>query len=265
MPYAENQGVKVYYDTYGECSPPIVFLHPFSTNGGIWYYQTYPFAKTNKVVVIDHRGHGRSDKPQSGYAIQQHAQDVVAVLDALNIPKAVLVGNSIGGMIAMQVSLDAPGRVIGNLILSSGTGLGEGIPPEAAEAFQKDYIGAFGGLLEGAVSARSKREKPEIVDVMKSHFQVQANFPKHVFDSATTDPNGVFGWNIKDKLGAITQPTLIIAGAEDMATPVAANQYLADHIPGAEIRVVPDIGHFYQLERPSEFNEALRGFLRKVA
>src|SRR5271163_2736722 len=118
MPYADNKGTKVFYDTYGQ-GTPIVFLHPWTTNGYIWYYQVFPFARTNQVIVVDHRGHGRSDKPKSGYSIQEHASDVAAVLDAAKVDKAVLVGNSIGGMIAMQFTLDHPDRVIGNLILSS--------------------------------------------------------------------------------------------------------------------------------------------------
>ncbi len=260
MPYTDNRGVKVYYDSYGE-GVPIVFLHPWTTNGGIWYFQAFPFARTNQVIVIDHRGHGRSDKPKSGYSIEEHTADVLAVLDAAKVRRAVFVGNSIGGMMVMQLNLDHPDRVIGNLILSSGTGLGEGMPPEAGEAFQKDYEGAFGGLLEGAVSAKTKRERPEILEVMRGHYLVPTNFPKHVFDSAMADPNGVFGWNIKDRLSSIRKPTLVIAGEDDQATPVAANKLLADNIPGAKLRVVKDVGHFYQLERPAEFNAALREFL----
>ena len=260
MPFAENRGVKVYYDSYGE-GVPIVFLHPWTTNGGIWYFQTFAFARTNRVIVVDHRGHGRSDKPKSGYSIQEHASDVVAVMDAAKVDKAVLVGNSIGGMMVMQVNLDHPQRVLGNLILSSGTGLGEGMPPEAGEAFAKDYEGAFGALLEGTVSAKTKRERPEILEAMRGHYLVGTNFPRHVFDSAMGDANGVFGWNIKAKLGSIKAPTLILAGAEDQATPVAANQLLADGIPGAKIRVIPDVGHFYQLEQPMAFNAALREFV----
>ena len=264
MPYADNAGVKVYYDSYGE-GVPIVFLHPWTTNGGIWYFQTFRFALTNRVIVVDHRGHGRSDKPQSGYSIQAHASDVVAVLDAANVRKAILVGNSIGGMIVMQLNLDHPDRVIGNLILSSGTGIGEGMPQEAADAFKTNYEAAFGGLLEGAVSAKSKRDHPEVVDVMKAQYLVPSNFPRYVFDSSFADPNGVFNWNIKDRLASIRKPTLVIAGAEDQATPVAANQLLADSIPGATLRIIKDVGHFYQLERPVEFNEALREFVTRVS
>src|SRR5262245_61425087 len=165
MPYVKRGGVNVYYESYGK-GFPIVFLHPFSTNGYIWYFQTFTFARTNQCVVIDERGHGRSDKPQQGYAIKEMATDVVAVLDDLKINKALFVGNSIGGMILMQLNLDNPDRVAGNAIISSGTNLSAGMPPEVMTAFQKDLAGAFSGLIEGAVSAKTKRERPEIVELM---------------------------------------------------------------------------------------------------
>ena len=261
MPYADSAGVKVFYDSYGQ-GLPIVFLHPWSTNGYIWYFQIFPFARTNQVVVIDHRGHGRSDKPRTGYSIQEHARDVAAVLDALRIERAVLVGNSIGGMIAMQFNLDYPDKVIGNVIVSSGTAMAEGMPKDAMAAFKRDFEGTFSTLLEGTVSAKTKRERPEILAVMKAHCLVPSNFPRHVFDSSVADPNGVFNWNIKTRLSAIQKPTVVFAGEEDQATPVAANKFLADHIPGAKLNVIKDVGHFYQLEKTLEFNAALTEFVR---
>lgn len=263
MPYVNRNGVNIYYETYGK-GFPVVFLHPFSTNGSIWTFQTYAFAQTNQCIVIDERGHGRSDKPQQGYAIKEMAADVVAVLDTLNIKKAVFVGNSIGGMITMQLNLDAPDRVAGNVIVSSGTNLGAGMPPEAAQAFQKDLVGAFGGLIEGALAAKSKRERPELFAMLKGQFVAQENFPHHVFFAAAGDPNGVFNWNISDRLKDIKKPTLVLAGEEDQATPVAANKFLADNIPGAQLKVLKDVGHFYEVERPADFNVELQQFLKQV-
>lgn len=263
MPYVNRNGVNIYYETYGK-GFPIVFLHPFTTNGSIWTFQTYSFARANQCVVIDERGHGRSDKPQQGYAIKEMAADVVAVLNALQIAKAVFVGNSIGGMITMQLNLDAPDRVVGNVIVSSGTNVGAGMPPEAAQAFQNDLIGAFSGLIENALSAKSKREKPELADMLKGQFIVDDNFPKHVFHAAAGDPNGVFNWNIADRLQDIKKPTLVLAGEEDQATPVAANKFLADNIPSAQLKLLKDVGHFYEVERPNDFNSDLQQFLKQV-
>ena len=263
MPYVNRNGVNIYYETYGR-GFPIVFLHPFSTNGSIWTFQTYAFAQTNQCVAIDERGHGRSDKPQQGYAIKEMAADVIAVLDALKIDKAVFVGNSIGGMITMQVNLDAPDRVAGNVIVSSGTNMAANMSPEAAQAFQNDLIGAFSGLIDGALSAKSKREKPELADMLKGQFIVDDNFPKHVFSSAGGDPNGVFNWNISDRLKDIKKPTLVLAGEEDQATPVASNKFLADNIPNAQLKVLKDVGHFYEVENPADFNKDLQQFLKQV-
>ena len=165
----------------------------------------------------------------------------------------------------MQVNLDAPDRVLGNLILSSGTNLAAGMPPEVGEAFQKDWRGAFGGLLDGALSEKSKKNKPELMDLLRGYYMVDENFTEEVFVGSSSDPSGVFAWNISATIGNITKPTLVIAGVEDQATPVEANQFLSDNIPGAELKIVEDVGHFYQLERPSDFNDDLRGFLSKLS
>ncbi|MEM7466678.1 MAG: alpha/beta hydrolase, partial [Pseudomonadota bacterium] len=176
MPTVNREGVNIYYESFGSGGPAIVFLHPWTTNRYIWFNQVLAFARDHQCIVMDHRGHGMSDKPESGYAISEMAADVVAVLDALSIDKAVLVGNSIGGMIVMQTNLDAPDRVIGNLILSSGTNIGADTPPEVAEAMQKDWQGVFSGLLEGAVAAESKANKPEISAYLDGCFRVADNF-----------------------------------------------------------------------------------------
>ncbi len=264
MPHVNRDGVNVYYESFGQ-GVPIVFLHPFSTNRYIWSNQLLEFARTNRCIVTDHRGHGLSDKPTSGYGISEMAADLVAILDDAGVDKAVFVGNSIGGMIAMQTNLLAPGRVLGNLILSSGTNLGADTPPEAGEAIQADWRAFFSGLLEAAVSAKSRKEKPEIQAFMEGCFRVEENFTEGVFFGSLTDPEGVFNWNISDQLKDIKAPTMIIAGEEDGATPVAANQFLADNIPSADIKIYKDVAHFCQLEKPAEFNADLRNFLAKVA
>lgn len=264
MPHIQREGVKVYYESFGS-GTPIVFLHPWSTNRYIWANQLTAFARNHQCIVMDHRGHGMSDKPATGYAMSEMAADVIAVLDELGIDKTVLVGNSIGGMITMQVNLDAPERVIGNLILSSGTNIGADTPPEVAEAMQKDWRGVFSALLESAISAESKRDKPEISAWMDGCFRVEENFTEAVFFASLQDPNGVFAWNISDRLKDISKPTLIIAGKQDGATTPEQNQFLADNIPNAEIKIYDHIAHFCQLEDPKLFNEELTNFLSKVA
>lgn len=263
MPHITRNGVKVFYESFG-AGPALVFLHPWSTNRYIWAFQVMDFARTHRCIVVDHRGHGQSDKPAAGYAITEMAADVNAILDDARVDSAILVGNSIGGMIAMQTSLDFPARVRGNLILSSGTNIGASAPPEMAEAMQKDWRGVFGGLMDAAIAAKSKAERPEIGTYMQGCYSTASNFTEGVFFASVADPGGVFGWNISDRLKDIRQPTLIIAGEEDGATTVEQNQFLADRIPNAQIKVYKNVGHFCQLERPLDFNADLRAFIAKV-
>ena len=260
MPHINRNGVKVYYESFGS-GTPIVFLHPWSTNRFIWAFQLMAFSRTHQCIAVDHRGHGQSDKPDGGYAITEMAADVNAILDDVGADKAVLVGNSIGGMVAMQTCLDYPERVIGALVLSSGTNMGADAPPEMAEAMQADWRAMFSGLLDAAVSEKTKAEKPEIGVFMEGCFRVEDNFNEQVFFTSVADPGGVFNWNATDTLKNIKQPVLILAGEEDGATSVEQNQFLADNIPGSEIKVFKDVGHFLQLEQPMTFNAELQGFL----
>jgi pimeloyl-ACP methyl ester carboxylesterase len=155
-------------------------------------------------------------------------------------------------------------RVLANVIVSSGTNLAAGMPDAAKVAFQKDPIGAMGALLAGAFSAKSKREKPELPELMRANFAVEDNFPRHTCLAAITDPGGAFNWNISDELKNIRKPTLVLAGEDDQSTPVVVNKFLADHIPGAQLRVIKDVGHFCQLESPAMFNHELAQFVKQV-
>ncbi len=265
MPHINRDGVNVYYESLGEGAPALVFLHPWSTNRYIWAGQLPIFARNHQCILVDHRGHGQSDKPEGGYGIDEMGADVVAILDDAGIDRAVLVGNSIGGMTALQMSLDAPDRVIGNLILSSGTNIGADTPPEVQEAMQKDWRAVFSGLLDAAVSPKSKKDKPEILAFMEGCFRTETNFTEGVFWSSAADPMGVFNWNISDRLKDITQPTMIIAGEDDGATTPEQNKFLADNIPNAKLKMYKDVGHFCQLEQPSNFNADLEAFIASVS
>ena len=130
---------------------------------------------------------------------------------------------------------------------------------------QKDWRAVFSGLLDSAVSAKSKADRPEIQAFMEGCFRTETNFTEGVFWASMADPNGVFNWNISDRLKDISQPTLVIAGEEDGATPPELNKFLAKNIPNAELKMYKDVGHFCQLEKPTSFNADLKAFLARVA
>ncbi len=209
MPHINRNGIRIYYESHGQ-GPPIVLLHPLTTNRYIWTNQIFTFAREHQVIVIDHRGHGLSDKPSSGYAITEMAADLIAVLDEAGVAKAVLL------------------------------------------------------VLEGGTSTATKEHRKEVCDFLSSVYRIPDNFTRAVFLASIDDANGFFHWNICDQLKDIHQPTLVLEGAEDRAIPPGSCKLLADKIPGAELKIIPEVGHYYPIEEPSKFNDDLRAFLGRL-
>jgi pimeloyl-ACP methyl ester carboxylesterase len=260
MPNAERESVRIFYESFGE-GTPIVFLHPLSMNRYAWVHQVFAFARSHRVVVLDHRGHGLSDAPAVGYSIREMALDVLAVLDQAGIDEAVLVGNSAGAMIATQIALDAPQRVRAMMLVSCATHLAPRIPAEVLHAYDVRFEAAFDYMTQGATSAKTKRERPEVTAFLADVYRAKGNFSREVFLSCIRDPDGVFNWNVTERLREACQPALVVAGQEDQAMPLDATRALAEGLPRATFRIAPDVGHYYPLERPSEFNDDLRNFL----
>jgi pimeloyl-ACP methyl ester carboxylesterase len=111
-----------------------------------------------------------------------------------------------------------------------------------------------------AHSRTPKADRPEVGAFLADAYRVHDNFSYAVFLSCILDPNGVFNWNVSDRLKDIRQPVLVIAGQEDQTIPLGAIRSLAQGMR-AEFKVVDDVGHYYQLERPSDFNADLHAFL----
>ena len=260
MPVIRHAGVGIHYECHG-AGTALVFLHAGSTNSSLWLFQALTFARSYQVVLIDHRGHGQSDKPHEPYGIPTHAGDVAAVLDTLGIESAVFIGNSIGGMTALQFNLDHPARVLGNVLLSTGTGLGRDMTAEVRAAMLGNFLTAFDAMMEGTVSARTRRERPELLPMLKAFHQVPSNYPEHSFAASFGALDGPFDWDIAARLHEILAPTLVLAGSEDQLIPPAVSATLAAAIPGAVYREIEQVGHFFQLEQPLAFNAELAGFL----
>jgi pimeloyl-ACP methyl ester carboxylesterase len=163
MPHVERDGVEIFYESFGQ-GTPIVFLHPLSLNRYAWVHQMFAFARTHRVVVVDHRGHGLSGKPPGGHSIREMGLDGRAVLDHAEIDKAILIGNSAGSMVAVQTALDAPERVLAMMLVSCATNLAPSVPGEVLRAYDARFEAAFDYMIQGSISATTRRERPEIAE-----------------------------------------------------------------------------------------------------
>jgi pimeloyl-ACP methyl ester carboxylesterase len=94
--------------------------------------------------------------------------------------------------------------------------------------------------------------------------RVDDNFSSAVFQACLSDTDGVFNWDITDRLSEIRQPVLVLAGHEDGALPLDAVRRLGAGLPHAALEIIPDVGHYFPIERPAGFNDALSSFLRRL-
>ena len=117
MPKAAVNGINMYYEVHGK-GVPLVMIQGFAGNHQAWFFQTPVFKKYYKVIIFDNRGIGKTDKSSEPYTIRTMAEDVIGLMDYLGIDKAHILGLSLGGMVAQEIAISYPERVI-KLVLGS--------------------------------------------------------------------------------------------------------------------------------------------------
>jgi len=250
--------VDLHYTVDGpEDGPVLVLGSSLGTTGGLWQPQLAALAERHRVVRYDHRGHGASPQPVGPYTMDDLGGDVLALLDRLELAKASLGGISLGGMTAMWVAAHAPDRVDRLALLCTSARLG---PPEMwAERAAAVRTGGMAAIAD-AVFARWLT--PSFVE---RHNGVAA----WVWRMLTSSPaegyaaccEAIGGMDLFPVLGGVTAPTLVIAGAEDPATPAEHAERIAAAIPDARVEIVPDAAHLANVNAPEAVTDLLTRFL----
>jgi len=255
MPTVRVRDIDLYYEQYGQGSP-IIFSHAFLDDCSVWKAQTDILAKNHKVILYDHRGHGKSDKPRGDYSVQTLADDLNGLVLALNLDRVSLVGNSIGDMTILTLALDHPNRV-SRLVLVCTT---------ARLVIQLPVVGSIMAglcsLVPYGVFARTvqrlKLNRPSQV-AMNQALERAMQVPRH---TAYTCWGGLLtNYDIRRRVSEIGVPTLIVAGEKDKSVPASMSRSLHRAIKGSRLEVIPDCGHVPMVEKPEEFNKTLTGFL----
>ena len=211
------------------------------------------------AISIDMRGHGRSSTSKDGYAIEKQAEDVAKILSSLEIERTILIGNSMGSMIALQFCLDFMDRVHSLILSSVASNLNKYFPfDNCREGWEKDYERFFSQKL--VYSKRTRAERPELIEC---HKQVTLKMSRGAVIDCASDPKGVFFWDISKKLHKIKVPVLLIYGLEDVITPSEANKEVAKNLEDIEVIAFEDVGHAPMLGAPDKFNETVLNFIVK--
>jgi 3-oxoadipate enol-lactonase len=243
---------------------PVVLLHGYPFNRSLWNEQVSALGNSYRVITPDLRGLGESDASQGPATMNRMARDVAALLDHLEISRAVVGGLSMGGYVALAFYKEFPSRVR-SLILADTRA-----PADTEEGKQTRHQQAEKALAEGmagiADSMLPKLLTPETVSK-------RPDLVKRVRDMMLkTKPEGAAGALLgmaerEDQTALLSQiscPTLILVGREDPITPVADSEKMHREIAGSRLVVIENAAHVSNLERTDQFNEELMRFLHVI-
>jgi pimeloyl-ACP methyl ester carboxylesterase len=265
MPETARGNLKLYYEAHGE-GEPLVLIRGLGSNADHWYAQAPVLSGHWQVIVFDNRGIARSRDPGGAFTIADMASDTVALMDDLGIPEAHVLGLSMGGMIAQELAVSHPGRVRSLILAATHCGGAQAIKPS------EEVAGAIGRVAsENSEQARlaslpvffAPRTLNEKQQVIQDYAAVSMRHPAGP-EILTRQMAAIARHDTCGRLSRITAPTLVITGAEDVLVPPGNARILADRIPGAELRVIPECGHQVLIEAPEASNQAIIEFLQQV-
>jgi 3-oxoadipate enol-lactonase len=246
-------------------APTIVLLHSLLCDGGMWRGQVAPLRALGRVVVLDGPGHGKSEVPPP-FTLEDHARTLVEAFDALDIPRALIVGLSWGGMLAMRIALTHPSRLAAMVLLDTsadGTLLRERIEYRAMCALAR-RVGLPPALVRKKIvplmfAAGTRESAPELVD---EFVRTLGGLPREGVTLAVKAVS-IDRPSILERLREVNLPTLVGYGAEDVATPPDHSRRIAGRIAGSEVVPFARAGHLSALEAPSVVNAAIVPFVRE--
>ncbi len=263
----EVNGIKLAYSDAGEGAPVILLVHGFPLNRSMWDLQLGVLRSIGRVIVPDLRGFGASEAGPAGpLTMDQHADDLAALLDVLEVREPVIYcGLSMGGYVGFAVWRRHPDKVRAFALMDTRA------TPDTAEA-------RANRLRIAEEAERTNGPAPAIENMMPRLFapavrretvlaqRVEAmmagSSPRAVADgqrglAARPDSTPI--------LSSIDVPTLVVVGEQDVLTPFDESEHMARSIPGAALELVPLAGHMSNMENPDVVNQLLRDFVSRVA
>jgi len=266
MPYVRStDGCRIHYEVTGRRSaPPVLLIQGLGMDKHGWIMQRLAFSWKYRVIALDNRGAGRSDKPLGDYDLYQMAQDSVAVLDDLGIERAHVVGASMGGAIAQIVGVMFPDRVRSLSLVCTAcrnSPWRRELLSGWADAARDEGVGTMASrAARWVIGPRSFRRVVPVLGWLGplGFGRSGEAFASQVAAILAADHT------LSEQLGTITVPTIVIVGNQDILTPRGESEELADRIPTAELVVISGAAHGIMIEHASTFNRVLGDFLHRA-
>ena len=270
--FVEVNALNVHYKTYGQGEPTFILLHGFGASVFSWREVVEPLAQYGTVIAYDRPAFGLTERPlewegESPYGPQAQVDIAIGLMDKLDVEKAVLVGNSAGGTVSMQVALQYPERVEALILVDAAVYAGGGAPSWSRPILKTPQMNHVGPLIARQLQAQGvefiktawhdpSKITPDIFEGYQKPLQI-ANWDKALWQlTVASEESGLV-----ERLTEITMPTLVITGDDDRIVPTEQSLRLADELPNAELKVIAQSGHLPHEEKPVEFMQAVTEFL----
>lgn len=266
MAYARaSDGIRLHYEVLGRSSAtPVLMIQGLGADKHGWDMQRFVLAARYRVIALDNRGAGRSDKPFGHYSLEQMADDAIAVLDQVGVEQAHVVGASMGGAISQIVALKYPERVRSLTLACTACRnhpWRRELLTEWATAASEQGMGSM--TREAARWVIGPRSFRRLVPAFGWLGPLALGRTSHAFVAQVrailaTDET------MAERLDEITVPALVMVGNQDILTPRGDSEEIAERLPNAELVVISGAAHGFMVEHATTFNRVLLGFLDRV-
>ena len=257
MPFAKVNGIDLYYETHGS-GPALVFAHGGGGSHLSWWQQVPAFAPQYTVITFDHRSFGQSHDLPNGPGPHAFVADLTALLDHLNIQRAIVAGQSMGGWTVCGFAATHPERTQALILCDTSGGIETLGAVQSQANIRERSQGNLKQILANAYAQQFPQREPALcflyqqISALNTH--VAPNLVPTLF---------AMKHNVKPVVDHKI-PTLLIVGEEDVLVPPAVMQGLTTQIPHARFVTIPHAGHSAYFEQPQTFNQAITDFLQKV-
>jgi pimeloyl-ACP methyl ester carboxylesterase len=239
--FAPVNGIRIWYAIFGR-GEPVVLLHGGLANSSYWGHQVRALQRRHQVIVLDSRGHGRSNRNEQPYGYDLMASDVLALMDHLKLRKAAIVGWSDGAIIGLDIAVNHPERVSKLFAFAANSD-----PSGVADIAKSDVF--------NACIARAGEEYKRLSPTPGEY----KSFVEEITRMWETQPK----WTDAD-LAKIKVPTWIVDADHDEAIKRENTEFMAAHIPNAGLLIQPNVSHFSFMQDPEQFTDDVLHFLEHV-
>ncbi len=258
MQYCSVNNIKLCYQDVGS-GETIILLHGLGSNGTDWQQQIDYFSPNYRVIAIDCRGHGRSDKPDGKYTIPLFADDMVQLFDHLKIDSFHLVGFSMGGMTAFQIAVDNPQKIKTLTIINSAPEVPYNTLAIKLTVWSRLALIKLMGLDKLSKVIGKKLFPSEHQENLREQFRTSMKMLTN--SSYTRSLLSFLGWDVSDKLSSLQMPVLVVAAEHDY-TPVELKKEYCKKINKSKLIVISNSYHATPMDQPDVLNSHIASFIK---